>query len=888
MANLNCIGELIEADNWLGWITVRHFLPAPFLRELVLLMLSAVDENLEKHYIDELIGSTPVDQSWLLMPVTDKGDKDNYWTDVIRIMAAQLDVGKNSILPNSDGANFPAKVLVRFALDFGALELESNISIPDNLISDGSPVLNNLINVWSNVKTAFENRDFEKYEFICKSLKSDSSLLILIFYKHLGDILLGGGDVPGAIIFYRTVLTLLESKNSEKKSIICVLSLWRNVCGQSLANALNRLGENEDFSLGFMNNFYTARSELEPFFAINSSLDAFIFNSRSDGVLSDARCITCLAPLLRTSHDNEYALALRIKGEYAAADDEFWAIQRRQIALGLSYDSSRTSGLWAQSTLEWMSKDISSWDVTDFLKTVRLFMMSNDASFVSNFLWSERLVEHFVNEEVVEFVKEYFERSNLTIIQAKILTELICAWLRFLNSNNFLIDSLLDVLVYVASKDWRGSNFEEMRLISLKSIDEIFKIGIDVRLRESNLAVLLSDVIEHGKFHEVLSALSICNNVGSRIKTDDLSFLLGAILNLLSRENALRMGWPIIRPAMDFISSSIVAKMLLDKNMENQRRLVLDILLRVGMAAETEHASMLAKLRYFEDDLPQDINEKLILIVAGIVASIENPNSSNSIFHIHSLLNVPNIVGEEAIFCAIESLKKIIEGGEGSQTKIGFPKGYEVLSHLRIESQRICEKLSINKVDFLRKLEPLLKSLESMWRRSIEYPYIFSEMSFIKRNAVSEAVVHNWALETLAFSEFFGRSDEFKCILNSVVSEQKLLSQGIKLSFTTMSGFDNSFSEDLKEISIEARDEFYSKLGRRLAFLLKYENEELWKILVERCLVLGPRPDDAAVFMLGKQGWKSNRYNNLIHDYSQRIASNRNLRLLLIPLIDQM
>ena len=126
----------------------------------------------------------------------------------------------------------------------------------------------------------------------------------------------------------------------------------------------------------------------------------------------------------------------------------------------------------------------------------------------------------------------------------------------------------------------------------------------------------------------------------------------------------------------------------------------------------------------------------------------------------------------------------------------------------------------------------------------------------------------------------------------SAAMAQPMLADPIALARATRSAA-GGVDVDTAAIRLENRDTFYSALGQRLVVLQKVEGDrarEICNALLNRCLCLGPRAIDAAVFLsAARLGIAEYVPHTIRSDYAKRLQEqNRELRLSLTPILEML
>lgn len=869
---------ILGDNNWLAWLPVRHFLPAPLLKHLIRKILAAAGESLESHFSDIFLGDAVSSKTWLLKPAQEDSSVNDYWQRLIRRII--FDGAQSNVLLDSDQINADIRLL-EFAISLDGVSISSLIDKPEYLAACNQRSFVKFIDTRNLVQTRFLTEGAEESYEKVQPIFDENSPLNVITLKYFGDLLFLEGNASAAKYLYSRSLEMIshviQKLNCEP------LLVWRDVIFQSRASAASELSDNSREADEFIRSMDSTDIKNRPLALLNGSLDAYIFLRKSDSFVADARVVACLPQLLKTSHDATHAVTLRLKKDYDGASHAFYWLQRRQLSLGLYYESRRTFGLWGQTLIEALSNGRKIFGATTFDAAVNFLLSSGDTKFVTDLSWPELLVDNCVDEAVAQRTADLLYNSNAVTQRRLIAVALIESWLRVIRSDSPACTLLLRGLIATVCEGENLQGNSALREYGAKALERITKSRQDFFYSEAGVGNAICSTIANGGFYEIISTLAVIENIIDHLSHADRARIVDSIVKLVDKPNAGKMGWPVLRPAMNILSDNSIIETL--DFYGKSREYILNIIVQIGVENDSENASLLYQVRNFQDNLSLDHIEKIKNAISGVRENAQNPNRSNAVFNINALLATPEIVGHEGIKDALNGLRLILETGYNRQASPAFPTAYEVLRHLRNSDEKIAASLQMQRSDFISSLRWVFDEILRLWSAAVQSPQIFADFSFLPSLTPNDVIVHNWALETISFGSLFSTAESIRSHLEQAADDQQQLRQGIELAFATLATALPSFTSSSEVIEAETRNEFYSKLSRRLVAINKNYDGALWRAIFDRCLTLGPRAEDSAIFVCHKLEWLMN-HSSKIDSYTQRVAANADLRILLMPLIE--
>ena len=881
--------QSMKFESWLAWLALRHFLPASYSRELSIILIEKVSEGslTLSDLFDEKISSEELAiQSWLVRPRCSSNKIAEYLQTKVRVIAGQFDETEGSYLYGFEDIRYSK--LVDFAIVFGSKNFSDEVTVEELLELTEDLNFVQFVKSWIYIQTAVrEGGASETLKDVVDMLSNVPEPLLTVMLKHMGD-LLRLSDLPNdALAYYDECEFRLCRKPKLKLSYS---KLLLEIVEQSRASLYFDISDDHTSYSRFVEWFDEKSLQKSPLVVANAGLDAFVSKAKVSPrfrYVDDTRPIFMLPPLMSKSHSRERALSLKSRADFSEANVEFWAIIRRQAALGLSYELNQTKGHWGRALIEWLSfSEEAAPDL--FTAAVRMLIEAGELHFISNLKWAENFVDRYVTSTFLrELIADFWlNRKNRT--QQKILVELMTEWILRISSDREVGEQLMSALVEISgidiSKD--GDSDDELFQSALAALKKVAKFRPDLRKASAGVADRIVQVVHTGEFYSLLKALDLANLYSQTFDKVSVRKVFDAISLMLQRESAVNMGWPVLRAAFDYIGSTAV-KSLID-NDEIEAGDIVELLLRICGPNDSEHTAMLMHLKNLTPSYltSPGVVDRLMPALHTVRLNAKRINASNSIPNIQVLLGLPLVVGEAGVLEAISTATDIVASSQSKSISINLGSAYRILSQIRLEAKALSRSLNIDEETFINWVRPLWSSVKALWDGARSSSAAFSGFSFVPQKKPNDTVVHNWALETLAFSDLMREGNEIRELLAAVALENNTLRDGIRLAFATFTSVVDDEPIDLLAIQGEEREQFYSALGRRLVTLSRREDSDLYRTLCERCLVLGPRPDDAAVFVLVRQFEPRSVIRfDLIVNYEKRLAEHNSLRQLILPLL---
>lgn len=885
--------EHFESD-WLAWAAIHHFLPAPLLRELSYVIVDRVSNSALSfsQLFDETISEeSSALASWLIRPLPVSSQLAEYLQYRIRAFTWQNDEGGFLSLIREEMPDSTAPSLLEKAVEFGASDFTSRYVLGKDEQDFGQSSMNHFIRSFIQART----KDTDGFmDTLMEHLKTVPMPLSAIMLKHLGDLFADVDEWSKARALYEQVNRQTKEVTSPEWADFA--SLIQSITTQSLATSIRYLeGAKESFEL-LNKAFSQASMENAPILFGNGSFDAYVASHQaaSFDVGHDSRSTVLYSPLLLKTHNHSIAMGKWLNGKFTDASTRYWAVLRRQIALGSATESRTTKAWYARNIFDELEQTGSRQGAQgSFNMATRLLVESGNREIASKVNWSERIVSTFVEQACFDRVVEHAESHAGSINERRhVVIELCCAWIGKLDAEQQdLATSILKYLAKLALIPATSDSETNIGGHSLEALNHIAKHRPEFR---ELICHEITDVIavhleSTGFWTGTEKALKLASEYTSAFPNELLHKVVEAILSMLDKPG---MGmWPIVRPALQVLVAKQVKA--LAKDIPELGHRIVTAILRFGLEQESENARVIFYLHDFDLKLLKDpsIKESLQDTLLAVRQRATRINSSDVVEKIQALLLAPVISGCEGVDAALDGIKLILNSASGKKQSIAMSYAYDPLLLLVNKYHDIAQALDMREEEFQSKLQPLFPLLIELWRKAAENPMILAEFSFPPPTTVDFITVHNWAFTSIRFAELFQERKSMEEALKAA-SLQPSLTSGITLARASQTVAEKSDNFDANTVRKENCETFYSALGRRLVVLERLGKEkgsDLCLALTEQCLRLGPCEIDAAVFLATVRMSLTRQISQQSYShYTKRLENKRDLRLKLLPILQMM
>ncbi len=882
-------------QNFLAWAALIHFLPANLLREFCFVaveFLSNTRLSLPELF-DELLIATSSDLDyWLIRPKDPLGPLAQYLQRRIR----SLTWGNDYYIPveptlASESAINPLFLENAIRLGWADLTSPSSLFEPQNFPTDSSSI-HALREFHFVVRRPSDSRETKRNDFE-QLVRCVDMPLAAIMVKHFGDLHADADQ-------WHEAKRLYEYASSQLKT--CRNSAWISLCdaleeiaAQSIATAL-RYTDGPGAAAAHLR-LRVGKTPLKeaPLLISNAAHDSYIASSlASDDMRTpDLRAHLVLPPLSGFSHDLSRALQASIDKDYGDANVYFWQLLRRQIALGCATDIQETKAFYGNSIVEELKK-IGSRDhrPTSFLLAVRLLLESGRAGFVQKLSWGDYLVRSYVDHSVLDAsIAHADQHASSHEERLGVLIEILKCWAdRMAIEQTELAYAVIAFLAKTAQE--RRSSFHSSKNAGGRSMGLIRELAESRPEFRTGAAAAVSQAIisklQPGEWWTgTQEALKTAALYAEALPNETVAELAAATLSLLDRLDPSRDLWMIVQPALDFLTSASVKRILANYPELSDRAVT--TILKFCIHQQTEHARLLFFLSDFDSVLlrQQTTLPELAEVVSDVRKKAKTIQASNAIDNVQALLSCPAVAGVDGIRDAVESLQWSIDSAVTGRISMAFPFAYAAVQMLSTQFSHIVEALSVRPEDVRAWIGVLFDPIVKVWLRAKENPMMFAQFSLPPATKPSEVVVHNWAFASISLAKLLGREDEILQALNTA-AENLQISNSIAMARAVRLAGDDFRDMDPAAIRAENRETFYAVLGQRLVRAKSSTNADaIVEALLEQCLRHGPDGLDAAVLMLASEVNACNsEHSTLLANYERRLERSRELRLSLRPLVN--
>lgn len=882
-------GEAFKRDA-LAWLVVRHLLPAGLLLEL----LGAIVARWSKDSLTlddlaefELSAGEPVLASLAFLPHPQTEPLPRALKQLIQLVVWQGD--QTLSLPGESGED---------PHDLASLEAALLLSHQDLMRIEQwgerfSPV-NELAPIMSAMRVLASQIALPDFAAVEETLGAyqDSPLAILAL-KHLGDL---AGDMDRwevAEPLYQRTSDILNATEQEGWDIL--LTPMKTVVGQSRAAAV-LMTQGPGAAAAMLDQLIAAPGKGNPLPMLNAGFDALAAHLAADnvGALGLERGSVLLAPQLIGAHQPVNGLGNALEGRHSDAHRWFWAVLRRQIALGSAAISRDTKAAYARSLLDHITTELGKHHSEEnFELAVRLLLESGRERAADAAPWDARLVETYVTPPLIETAKAIATRhQGASGERQRVLVSLILGWAEQLPPDRSdLALSLIGILAEIAGKDGHARVFGgDLRTKATKAL------GLIGRRRPEFAPVgaecVLQAVLPHFKdagWVTVMEGLDAAEPFIAELSTETLTALVEQVLALIGEEAETNDGSPLLRSALNLLSHNRILSMARNPEDVTGSR-VARTMVKLTLQTGAEHRRLMYLLRYLGPEViddPMD-HSRLDKVVTTLADGARRVNSSGAAECVSALLVAPAVSGAAGIAAALDGLKAILDNAARQRFAFGAADAYDPLLQLARNHEEIARMANMEPTDLLARMQVLEAPIVAIWAKAAIQPAIFNGFALPPPTEPNRVIVHNWTFASLAFAEAIGRRQAIEAAL-AKAEENDALRDAMQVARAVRTSVDDA-PFDLRVIGEQPREAFYAALGERLVLLDTLgpiERAEVLGALIARCLLVGPSGLDAAVFTAALQHDVSVARSPWSEGYRARMRADFALRHSMMPLLER-
>lgn len=876
-------------DNQLLWIVVRHFLGAAELRELCGEIVSAHGGDLSLGDICKEY-RVPTQDSMGVWAISIKPTEDRMKSFLARFVQTVVWQGDQEAgLHGSEGD--PEDVVV-----MQALELALRLSRED-LVSfhwpqrDLTPLSDPLLPFLENMRRLQGDLGLGQLTFNpATSLVRGNSPLQACLIKHLGDLLADCNAWEWALRLYTEALTLLNGCDaSEWLNLTSALKILFN---QSIATANLMIGGREE-ALSIMDSLVAPPSGAD-FLAIWNGVsdrhharravapENFGRDERGSVVFSPQ---TIYAPRLVHAFENWAAK------RFQDAQRWFWSVLRRQIAFGSYSERNETKAYYGLCVIDGIEDDLGKHrNESGFRMAIRLLIDSLRYQVVEKAHWSDELISTYVRQEVVETAINIAKEVPAEVqSRSNVIAMLFKHWLTSLPADRIqeaglMIGFLSGLVVQYGRQFWAERNTGGMAMKILK------EVGKDrPEFREVSSAAVCDAIVSGLKGRHPLElgeAIELADIYRKDFSEAELQFVVEQVLAVTENIPDGKADWPIMRPAIGFLSSIYVLPS--SKDTSRGQRIAKEML-RLTLENENENSQAMFVLRNLDPALVEMnvSKERLAELVGSLEKKSQQTNSSASLAAIQALLVAPRLAGGRALEAALGGLEEILTIKNANRPSLILNDAYYPVIDLSKNKAEVGEMLGLTEEALRERMRPLATRICNIWKTATNATTIFSRFSIPPSNEADPTIVHNWSFASLAFGNAFDFRDEIDQAM-ATARQHRDLQKPMDVARVVFAAGRRQEDMSFFEQTESTAEAFYAGLGTRLLLVATYEPEKRGKALndlLETCFKFGPDGQDVAVLLMANEFGVKRADSNMTRAYREKLLKSRSLRNSLVPVL---
>lgn len=719
------------------------------------------------------------------------------------------------------------------------------------------------------------------------------SPLAILALKHLGDL---AGDLDrweAAEPLYRRADERLGA--NQHKCWNMLLNPLMTIVAQSRAAAV-RMTHGAGASAALLDRLIATRDTSDPLAMLNAGFDALAAHLAADNVnaLALERGSVLLAPQLISAHQPGHGLGNALEGRHHDAHRWFWAVLRRQVALGSAAVSRDTKAAYARSLLDQLVAGLGKHrSDEDFLLAVRLLLESGRDRAADAVPWHAQLVATYVTTPMIEAAKTIAARhQGARGERHRVLISLTRGWAEQLApERRDLAISLIDILAELAETDGEaralGGNLRTDAIKALGAIGsrrpEFTAVSADRVAR----AVLVQ--LDGAGWVTIMEALDAARPFVGELQSDTLATLVKRVLVLIGEGKETGDGSPLLRSALNLLSHDRILSMAKNPDDPLGRR-VARTMVRLTLETGAEHRRLMYLLRNLGPAVTDDAIDRTRLdaVVAMLAEGARQVSSSDAAECVQALLVAPAISGAEGIIAALDGLAAILDNAVRQRFAFGAADAYGPLLQLARHHDEIAQIAGLDPTVLLARMQALEVPIVALWTRAADEPAIFNGFALPPPTEPNRVIVHNWTFASLAFCEVIARRETIEAALAKAEANDALRA-AMETARAVRTSVDGA-PFDREAIAEQSREAFYAALGERLVLLESLaptERAHVLRALIGRCLLLGPSGLDAGVFTAAIRDKVCVERTPWSDGYRARMRADIALRHAMIPLLER-
>ncbi len=874
------------------WLSLHHFLPAPLLQEFAAALIGSMSDGMLSlsNLFETVLSAGPgPGEAWAVAPKPVEQHLARYLQQVIRALVWENDTTPIAVTEQLSVAEQAKVKALEGAIAFAHFDLQTDVKTLETTARPCEPGIGALLATMKALRDPdLSNAALEI--IIDEAARSTEMPLTAVLVKHLGDLCADSDRWNCAAHFYKRASQMFEAADDQA---------WEELTGpmkvillQSQATAA-RMIDGPAAAADLLARSKGTNLADAPLLRINFANDALDAEARSGEpfrFVEDRRASVLFSPLALPARDLSGAFNYWAHSKYHDAHREFWAVLRRQIALGSVIASRVTKVHYAKCIAEFLRDNLNKLSEPDlFFVAVRLLLDGGANDLGRRVDWTEGIIRAYVNVGVIERLAEKINHApGARTERTLVLITIFEAWLKGLQPDAVAEASamLRHLAALARGNEWLVYSDRNIGGNALDALRETAKRRPEFRALAGGLILPAVRSKLKGDLRGVAAALEMLLPYFDAMPEPDRIQTIILVLDLLDPMDASEAFWPVVVPVLTLLTDP-VCKALPDSHSDLGRRIVQTVI-RFGMGQESQKTRLLSYLRNVpKTALEEYLNDASLKAVVDDVRKRATQNSSNAPNCMSALLASAAAAGPAGVTDALNGLNNLVGSAKAQRPALSLASGYEPLLVLIKEHDEIAAQLATDTLTCL--LDVLFRNVVALWGTAHNRPVILAPFSLPEPTAPHRVVVHNWAFASIGLARMMDRTAEMDEALNAAAANPQL-KDPIALARASRLTAGDPESFDLAAITLENRDTFYGALGQRLLLLRKLPEDKRRPIvctLMEQCLHLGPRGMDGALFGVAIDlSIAVSRGQTHALNYAKRLENERDLRLSLMPLFN--
>ena len=721
-----------------------------------------------------------------------------------------------------------------------------------------------------------------------------SSPIVPVLIKHLGDL---AGDLDCwevAEPLYRRAREVLGQQAPKCEDFE---ESFSTILSQSYAAAI-RVTDGPAAAAAILDQMVGGEHAKGPLPMLNAGFDRMGAHIAADNLngLGIERGSVLLAPQLILAHQAGNALGNAFDGRHSDAHRWFWAVLRRQVALGSAVISRDTKASYAHSLIDQLVEGLGkTHNPGDFLLAIKLLLESGRERGAEAIRWTDRFVETYVTLEAIEATETHaFRHAGAADERSRVLITLANGWLAKLAPDRVdLARKLMELLAQFASRTevTRQLGFN-LRRAATKALESAGRGRPEFRAASAELVAQAAIVqLTHSGWMAIGDALDAASPYVDELSPQALEALVGHVLSHIEGVGQDDDGSPMLRSALNLLSHDRILGLAKDPSNEIGLR-VARTMVRRTLEAGAEHRRLMYLLRTFDARVIDDAidRNRLAGVVSELIENAQRTNSSGAADSILALLVAPAISGALGVHAAIDALGNLLNAAVTQRYSIAAADAYDPVIQLAGHYREIATAAGIAPEALILRMAALAEPMARLWEKGVQTPAIFNgfQLPASLPTEPNRVIVHNWAFASLALADATSQPDTLTAALEKAEMDDRL--SGAIGTARAVRGRVDGTALDLTAIAKQPRDAFYASLGDRIVLLPGLDPEQravALRTLIERALLLGPSGLDAGLFTAAIQSEVKVERSPWSDGYRARMRADPHLRHAMISLLER-